>query len=140
MASTNRLILCSQRILATAKAIDRSLRETKGDAFVERLHASLPKISSTASARGHEEISAGNTDEETRKAYLKWATQARFEYCDLSLPATNAKGAREDEQTPNYKFYFNNEAKMLANADIPKRSLAIAKEVWRRWETHQGYF
>jgi hypothetical protein len=33
-----------QRILTTADAIDRSLRETKGDKFVERLQESLPKI------------------------------------------------------------------------------------------------
>jgi len=124
----------SQRILATAKAIDRSLRETKGDAFVQRLHMSLPKIPSTTSNSTHEEVSAGETDEETRKAYMKWATRVRFEYCDLSLPATtsvrtNNKSAREEELTPNYKFYYNNEARMLAHADIPKRSLAIAKEV-----------
>lgn len=83
-----------------------------------------------------DKISAGNTDEETRRVYLKWATQARFEYCDLSLPATtntkkNTTGNRDDDQAPNYKFYFNTEARMLAKADIPKRSLAIAKEVWQ---------
>lgn len=132
--NTYRILCFSQRILATAKAIDRSLRETKGDAFVKRLHASLPKISYAEFSRGGDEVSAGNTDEETRKAYLKWATQTRFEYCDLSLPPTsivkaNAKGNREEDQAPNYKFYFNTEARMLAKADIPKRSLAIAKEV-----------
>lgn len=61
--------------------------------------------------------------------------QVRFEYCDLSIQtasSTKAGGkavSREDVQTPNYKFYYNNDARMLANADIPKRSLAIAKEV-----------
>lgn len=34
-----------------------------------------------------------------------------------------------EDQAPHYKFYYSNEARMLANADIPKRSLAIAKEV-----------
>lgn len=29
----------------------------------------------------------------------------------------------------NYKHHYSNEARMLANSDIPKRSLAIAKEV-----------
>ncbi|KAF8486525.1 hypothetical protein JB92DRAFT_3024154 [Gautieria morchelliformis] len=126
-----KLLQFCQRILATANAIDRSLRETKGEAFVDRLHASLPKILSTASTRTHNEVSAGSTHEETYKVYLKWATQARFEYCDLSLP-TNVKiilNSKDDETAPNYKFYFNSEARMLANADIPKRSLAIAKEL-----------
>ncbi|KAF8529120.1 ubiquitin conjugating enzyme family protein [Hysterangium stoloniferum] len=115
-----------QRILSTAKAIDRSLRETKGDAFVERLHASISSTSSTS----NEIVSAGNTEEETRKAYLRWATGARFQYCDLSLPVPSFVNIKSpDDQTPNYKFYYNTEARLLANADIPKRSLAIAKEL-----------
>jgi hypothetical protein len=35
----------------------------------------------------------------------------------------------ESDTTPHFKFFYNNEARMLANSDIPKRSLAIAKEV-----------
>lgn len=113
------------RILGTIKAIDRSLRDTKGDAFVQRLHASLPKNPSTAVEKKII-LSAGNTEEATQKTYLDWANSARFEYCDLALPSNS--GGSEDA-TPHFKFYYNNEARMLANADIPKRSLAIAKEV-----------
>lgn len=115
----------SNRILTTAKAIDRSLRETKGDAFVDRLHASLPRIPTVNSSP--EVVKAGNSEEETRKVYVEWATRARFEYCDLTIP-----NPREDDQAPNYKFHFSTEARLLANADIPKRSLVIAKEVCQK--------
>jgi len=54
---------------------------------------------------------------------MDWANRVRFEYCDL----TTCEPAGDD--TPHYKFYYNSEARMLANSDIPKRSLAIAKEL-----------
>lgn len=114
------------RILGTIKAIDRSLRDTKGDGFVERLHASLPKNPSSSQEKKVVQVSVGATPEAMKKAYVDWATSTRFEYCDLTVPR-NAEGS--EDQTPHYKFYYNNEARMLANADIPKRSLAIAKEV-----------
>ncbi|KAA1466765.1 hypothetical protein DENSPDRAFT_831644 [Dentipellis sp. KUC8613] len=117
------------RILATAEAIDRSLRETKGDAFLQRLHASLPKIYSS-SADDDVFVDVGLTEEATKKAYVDWATRVRFEYCDLTIPPVPQEG-REDlvDEIPNYKTHFNNEARMLASQDIPKRSLAIAKEL-----------
>ncbi|KZT06502.1 ubiquitin conjugating enzyme family protein [Laetiporus sulphureus 93-53] len=125
--NTKLLSFC-QRILATAKAIDRSLGETKGDAFVQRLHASLPKIPGSSHA-DNPEVQAGETEEDTMRAYVKWANRVRFEYCDLTIPPSEAPAPNTDDPTPHYKFYFNNEARMLANADIPKRSLAIAKEL-----------
>ncbi|EEB91238.1 hypothetical protein MPER_10436 [Moniliophthora perniciosa FA553] len=71
-------------------------------------------------------VDAGETEESAKKAYMEWVKAARFEYCDLSvLPAKNAP----EDETPSYKFYYNTEARMLANSDIPKRSLAIAKEL-----------
>lgn len=117
-----------KRILATAKAIDRSLRETKSDEFVERLHASLPKIPTASTGQQGEDvkIDENDSDEDVQKAYIDWANRVRFEYCDLTIPT--APNASEDE-TPHFKFYYNAEARMLANSDIPKRSLAIAKEV-----------
>ena len=124
-----RLLGFCRRILATANAIDRSLRDTKGDAFVDRLHASLPKIS-TSSSSPHAYVEAGMTEASARNAYLEWATRVRFEYCDLTIPTSDKDTAREEENpSPHFKFYYNNEARMLANSDIPKRSLAIAKEV-----------
>lgn len=151
-------LLCSQRILATAAAIDRSLRETKGDAFVDRLHASLPKIPSQATSAADAPAIAGGdkyVEEDARKAYVNWATRTRFEYCDLSIQPAGGKKekgnflrcavllgvgrpltlvillaeAGTEDATPNYKFFYNNDARMLAGSDIPKRSLAIAKEV-----------
>jgi hypothetical protein len=123
-----RLLEFCKRILANAQAIDRALVQTKGEVFVERLHASLPKIPGTSSGSVGEavQVSAQDTDEEVQKAYVDWANRVRFEYCDLALP--KAADAQDDE-APHYKFYFNTEARMLANSDIPKRSLAIAKEV-----------
>lgn len=118
-----------RRIIDTAEAIDRSLAETKGDAFLQRLRASLPKIpGSTEKSAG--EVRAGETEEDTVKAYVEWANRVRFEYCDLMVPPSEAPGqTNNDDESPHFKFFYNNEARMLANADIPKRSLAIAKEV-----------
>ncbi|KZW03836.1 hypothetical protein EXIGLDRAFT_715884 [Exidia glandulosa HHB12029] len=117
-----KLLKFCERILATATAIDRSLRQTKGDAFVERLHASLPRIPTSTT----EEVTAAPiknaTDEEIKRAYVDWATRVRFEYCDLSIEGTSGEAV-------NYKTAYNGEARMLANADLPKRSLAIAKEL-----------
>ncbi|KDQ64475.1 hypothetical protein JAAARDRAFT_28107 [Jaapia argillacea MUCL 33604] len=125
---SSKLLAFCRRILSTASAIDRFLSETKGDAFVHRLHAALPKIPSS-SQEVH--VDAGATEESAKKAYMEWATQVRFEYCDLTIPVPDItqKDNPEVDQTPNYKFYYNNEARMLANSDIPKRSLAIAKEL-----------
>jgi len=127
------------RILTTIKAIDRSLRDTKGDVFVDRLHATLNDATSTDTNVDHAD------EEQTRKIYEKWAKATRFEYCDLTIPFDDVNPDDKD-QSPHFKvsppfsveisihvgcpqFYYNNEARMLANADIPKRSLAIAKEV-----------
>ncbi|KAF8138699.1 hypothetical protein EV363DRAFT_1314564 [Boletus edulis] len=121
-----KLLAFCQRILMTANAIDRSLRETKGDAFVARLHAALPKITNS-SAFDSTSIQVGTTEEERRKAYVDWAMQVRFEYCDLTVPPTEP--IPSEDTVPHYKFYFNSEARMLANSEIPKRSLAIAKEL-----------
>jgi hypothetical protein len=122
----SKLLAFCRRILSTAHAIDRSLRETKGDAFVDRLHAGLPKIYTSSSTDFH--VDGGTTDETASKAYVEWAIRVRFEYCDLSISGTDTTGNEEDP-IPHYRFYYNNEARMLANTDIPKRSLAIAKEV-----------
>lgn len=69
------LLAFCRRIHATAEAIDRFLRENKGDAFVERLHASLPKIPSSSSEEVY--VDAGDTEESAKKAYMEWATRVR---------------------------------------------------------------
>lgn len=124
------MLLFCQRIQATVRGIDRSLEDTKGKAFVERLHASLPKIPGSNSESIY--VQASDTEEETRKTYMEWATRVRFEYCDLTIPqdaAPQGRGNAEEDALPHYKFYYNTEARMMARQDIPKRSLAIAKEV-----------
>lgn len=120
-----------KRILSTINAIDRSLREVKGDAFVDRLHDSLPKLSGSSGEQTHYRVDTSTTAEMTKKIYMDWATEARFEYCDLSIPSDE-----DDGQPPHYKFFFDNEARMLVNSDIPKRSLAIAKEVCSFFDWH----
>lgn len=125
-----KLLSFCQRILKTANAIDRSLRETKGDEFVDRLHQSLPKIPGSTEDRIH--VDAGETEESAMKAYMEWANRVRFEYCDLTVLSPEGPAednVQEEDIVPHYKFYYNNEARMLANSDLPKRSLAIAKEV-----------
>ncbi|KZT70316.1 hypothetical protein DAEQUDRAFT_689428 [Daedalea quercina L-15889] len=126
--NTKMLKFC-HRIIDTADAIDRSLAETKGDAFLHRLRASLPKILGGAE-QSMSKVRAGVTEEDTVKAYVEWANCVRFEYCDLTIPPSDAPGqGNNDDESPHFKFFYNNEARMLANADIPKRSLAIAKEL-----------
>jgi hypothetical protein len=120
----SKLLNFCRRIVSTANGIDRSLRETKGAAFVERLHKSLPKLYPTEPMDTY--IDPGATETSASKAYVKWATQVRFEYCDLTILPS---GTKPDDLVPHYKFHFNTDARMLADADIPKRSLAIAKEV-----------
>ncbi|KAF6762638.1 ubiquitin conjugating enzyme family protein [Ephemerocybe angulata] len=115
-----------QRILSTINAIDRSLREVKGDAFVDRLHESLPKLTTSTGDLAKYRVDNSTTAEMTRKIYMDWVTKARFEYCDLSIPIPSEE---DDGQPPHYKFFFDAEARMLVNSDIPKRSLAIAKEL-----------
>ncbi|THH13280.1 hypothetical protein EW146_g6917 [Bondarzewia mesenterica] len=123
-----RLLNFCNRILATAHAIDRSLRETKGEAFLQRLHDSLPRIPTSSSHPAPDiVVDVAATDEAMQKAYVAWATRVRFEYCDLTVPV--AEEDKKGDDTPNYKFYYNNEARILASFDIPKRSLAIAKEL-----------
>ena len=118
-----------QRILTTAEAIDRSLRETKGEKFLERIQESLPKIHSSNSTSSEVFVGAEASEEVVRQTYIAWATRVRFEYCDLTVLPPADKPPSPDEP-PNYKFYYNTDARMLASSDIPKRSLAIAKEVF----------
>jgi hypothetical protein len=134
-----------RRIVSTATAIDRSLLDTKGEEFVKRLRASLPKVPSTTAEASEFQspLAVGKTEEDTKRIYLDWATKVRFEYCDLTvesfkttsgvkLPGMEDEEKKEEDiaaATPHYKFYFNNEARMLAGSEIPKRALAIAKEV-----------
>ncbi|KIK65287.1 hypothetical protein GYMLUDRAFT_38722 [Collybiopsis luxurians FD-317 M1] len=122
MDETTKLSTFCRRLLATTAQIDRSLRELKGDDFVTRMHASLPKAFTSPSDSVY--VQAGETEEDAKKAYIKWATSSRFEYCDLTV-----SGMNDSDETPNYKHFYNNEIRMLANASIPKRSVAIAKEL-----------
>lgn len=136
------LISISERIVSTAEAVDRSLKETKGPEFLKRLHESLPKISTTPSAphipqagdttTRYDHIPVGATDEENQANYVRWASQIRFEYCDLTLPPSELPAAtpkQAEDAPPHYRHAYNNDIRMLANSDIPKRSLAIAREV-----------
>lgn len=118
------LLSFCRSIQGTVQAIDRALEEAKGKPFMDRLRASLPKI--PTSSTSHEYIVAPETEAETQKAYIDWATKVRFEYCDLSILPSDQEG--KDAQV-HYKFHYDAEARIMANQDIPKRSLAIAKEL-----------
>lgn len=133
----DKLLRFCQSILNTAASIDRSLREVKGAAFMERMYTSLPRISAASKSQASAEtgkqreaqkvvLKSGASEDEAKKVYEEWAYNARFQYCDLTIPV--AEGAASTGG-PNYKFYYNSEARMLANSVIPKRSLAIAKEL-----------
>ena len=126
----NRLLEFCRRIIATAEAIDRSLRDTKGVDFVNRLKDSLPKIPTfdKSSNSAQDVRTVGVNDEERQKLYLNWATRVRFEYCDLTMPPPEG-AVLGDAYIPTYKHYFNGDIRLLGHSEIPKRALAIAKEV-----------
>lgn len=120
-----KLLSFCKRIIATISTIDKYLRDNKGDAFVNRMLAALPQIDSGSD---DVDLEAGSTDEDTEKLYMEWANRRKFEHCDLTLPESQ-QPTISDGDAPHYLFHFNHEARMLVNSDIPKRSLAIAKEV-----------
>ncbi|KAG8860817.1 hypothetical protein FRB91_000605, partial [Serendipita sp. 411] len=122
-------------ILNTSAAIDRSLMEIKGEAFMERMYKSLPRMSAASQSRStssavddpsqHVTIASNASIAETRATYEAWAAKSRFEYCDLELKDAHGSSS----SPPNYKFSYNHDARMLVNSDMPKRSLAIAREL-----------
>lgn len=73
--ATKLAIFC-KRLVGTCVQIDKSLRELKGNAFVTRMHESLPKAFTSASDTIY--VEAGDTDEEAKDAYMKWALSSRF--------------------------------------------------------------
>ncbi|GFZ49786.1 hypothetical protein JCM24511_07189 [Saitozyma sp. JCM 24511] len=107
------------RIIASAEAIDKSLAETKGAEFVQRMRESLPKIPQGGGATEERDLK-GETDEGLIKIYEDWATRARFQYADLSI---------EDDGVLSYRHAYSAQILALGNCDAPKRSLAIAKEL-----------
>ena len=129
----DKLLKFCSGILNTAAAIDRSLTEIKGVAFMDRMYKSLPRLSAASQANTSTSmdiddkafLKSGASEAEARVVYEQWATKARFEYCDLEVK--NAQGA--SSSPPNYKFSYNSDARMLVNSDMPKRSLAIAREL-----------
>lgn len=129
----DKLLAFCEGILNTAAAIDRSLLEIKGTAFMERMYKSVPRLSAASLARADMKLSnnddavlsSGASEAEARTVYEQWAAKARFEYCDLEVK--NPDGSTSSP--PNYKFSYNSDARMLSNSDMPKRSLAIAREL-----------
>jgi len=126
-AEDMKLFTFCNRILATAAAIDKSLQDTKGAAFVQRLHDALPKApwepsSSSAEPFGVPQLSSTVTNEEICTTYEAWANRIKFQYCDLTIDG-------DGSDSVSFKSVFNNEARGLVGTDLPKRSLAIAKEL-----------
>ncbi|KAK8849763.1 hypothetical protein IAR55_005099 [Kwoniella newhampshirensis] len=90
------------RIISTAETIDGSLVETKGKPFERARDAS--------------------TNEAASNIYEDWAGRARFQYCDMSIGSENSSNIA-------YKHAFNGVIQKMVGMDLPKRSLAIAKEL-----------
>ncbi|KZO91353.1 hypothetical protein CALVIDRAFT_521696 [Calocera viscosa TUFC12733] len=128
-AEDMRLFTFCNRILATADAIDKSLSDTKGAAFLQRLRDALPKAPWEPSSWSKDpasdvlHLSDTATDDEIRVTYENWANRIKFQYCDLSVEGENSN------DSPSFKSVFSNEARGLVGTDLPKRSLAIAKEL-----------
>lgn len=111
---------------------------------MNRMHASLPKLpgssgqktqgnagpSSNGSHLPGPPLAANASEADAIKVYEEWANAVRFEYCDLTVkPLAGQPPAEGTDDTPSFMSAFSTDARMLAHADIPKRSLAIAKEV-----------
>ncbi|CDZ96453.1 Ubiquitin-conjugating enzyme [Phaffia rhodozyma] len=115
-----------QRIISTANSIDRALLDQKGSQFMARLQSSLsrrhglsiPTSVDTTTDVDYEDM------RKIRANYEAWAKEVRFEYCDLSI---ESKEGGYDVVT--YRHAYSKEAALLRGANIPKRSLAIAKEL-----------
>lgn len=118
------VLTASERILRARDNIDKLLASTKGQDFVDRMLESLPRLgNSGASAQSggsdaksicmwHVTFIALTTDED-------WAIGARFEYCSLRNPSDPTK----------FLHAYDDAAQKLVGLDIPRRSLAIAKEL-----------
>ncbi|WWC92891.1 uncharacterized protein L201_007853 [Kwoniella dendrophila CBS 6074] len=111
-----------ERIITSAQKMDRSLVETKGKPFVDRMRESLPRIPGTG-VSVEEKLIKGRTEETTIKIYEEWAAKARFHYCDLTEPSSGSSDKKV------YRHAFSSSAQSLEGMNMPKRSLAIAKEL-----------
>ena len=90
----------SERIITSATTIDKSLVETKGRPFVQRMRESLPRLPDIGTAVEEQVTDHDNEDQIIRICQLvfssgstqadvpvvdeEWATKARFQYCDMS--------------------------------------------------------
>jgi hypothetical protein len=118
----------SDRIIASAEAIDKSLAETKGTEFVQRMRESLPKIPRGGGATEEWDLK-GETDEGVIKICRSlaihrftnrvpmelsgltaidedWATKARFQYADLTI---------DDDGVLSYRHAYSAQILALAN-------------------------
>ncbi|WVQ95948.1 hypothetical protein IAU59_003047 [Kwoniella sp. CBS 9459] len=116
--------LFCERIVKSAQIIDKSLQETKGKPFVERMKAGLPRLQNN-SVPVMQEHSDGLRDQEVIGAYEEWAGQARFQYCDMSIPRESSTATDKID----YHHAYNSSIQSLEGFDMAKRSLAIAKEL-----------
>jgi hypothetical protein len=76
-------------------------------------------------------VTISNDPEEIKRAYVEWAMRVRFEYCDLIIPETASErsGSKKEEDIVTWKSCFSREASALSQADLPRRSISIAKEL-----------
>ncbi|KLT45850.1 hypothetical protein CC85DRAFT_86895 [Cutaneotrichosporon oleaginosum] len=102
-----------KRLLKARDNIDRLLVSTKGQEFVDRMLESLPHI---GTSNGAATVAPSN---DVKAVYEEWASKARFNYCSLRNPC--------DETS--FLHAYNDSAQKLVGMDIPRRSLAIAKEL-----------
>ncbi|WVO14986.1 hypothetical protein L204_102629 [Cryptococcus depauperatus] len=107
------------RILKSASTIDLRLAETKGKAFVQRMKEQLPRLEEgIAQAERGEKAN----EKSVIQMYEEWATRARFQYVDLKAETGSSK-------TFAWRHAFSAQITQLENTSLPKRSLAIAKEL-----------
>lgn len=118
-------LTCSQRLLKARENIDKLLVSTKGQEFVDRMIESLPRLGApngTSKVAPSDDVKAvceSSVSSLRLTADEAWATAVRFEYCSLRVPGDETK----------FLHVYNDQAQKLVGMDIPRRSLAIAKEL-----------
>ncbi|BEJ13516.1 hypothetical protein CspHIS471_0306900 [Cutaneotrichosporon sp. HIS471] len=102
-----------QRLLKARDNIDKLLAAAKGKEFVDRMLESLPRLGAPNGG------TATSASTDVKEVYEEWATRMRFEYCSL----------RSSGDETQFLHAYNDQAQKLVGMDIPRRSLAIAKEL-----------
>lgn len=125
MAEEQRLCLFARRFVEEVATIDRILRVTKGDAFLDKLLGLIkePIISQTVDV---ESVAASRSeDQDSAKeiaTYEAWAKSQCYDECDM-------RQAKSSSDSPSYIHAFDTKIRSTDSSSNHKRGFTIAKEL-----------